>query len=107
MLAKLVVHAEDRSSAIRLAIRALEETVILGCTTNASFLARILEHPEFQAGRVETGFIPAHADSLEPASLADAERRLLLAAAALSNRDFLERANAVPEPFASMGGWRN
>ncbi len=107
MLAKLIVHAVDRKSATLLAIRALEETVILGCTTNSSFLARVLAHPEFQAGRVETGFIPAHADSLAAPPLEDAERRVLLAAAALSNRDFLERVHAVPEPFASMGAWRN
>ncbi len=107
MLAKLIVHAVDRKSATLLAIRALEETVILGCTTNSSFLARVLAHPEFQAGRVETGFIPAHADSLAAPPLEDAERRVLLAAAALSNRDFLERVHAVPEPFGSMGAWRN
>ena len=107
MLAKLIVHASDRRTAIQLAIRALEETVILGCTTNASFLARVLAHPEFQAGRVDTGFIPTHAAALAAQPLEDQERRLLLAAAALSNRDFLERVRAVPEPFASMGAWRN
>ena len=107
LLAKLIVHASDRRTAIQLAIRALEETVILGCTTNTSFLARVLAHPEFQAGRVETGFIPAHADALAAPPLEDQERRVLLAAAALSNRDFLERVTAVPEPFASMGAWRN
>ncbi len=107
MLAKLIVHATDRDSAIALAIRALEETVILGCTTNAGFLARVLAHPDFQAGRVETGFIPAHAAALATRPLEDGERRVLLAAAALSNRDFLERVKAVPEPFASMGAWRN
>jgi propionyl-CoA carboxylase alpha chain/3-methylcrotonyl-CoA carboxylase alpha subunit/acetyl-CoA/propionyl-CoA carboxylase biotin carboxyl carrier protein len=107
MLAKLIVHAADRKSAIALAIRALEETVILGCTTNASFLARVLAHPDFQAGRVETGFIPAHAAALASRPLEDTERQVLLAAAALSNRDFLERVHAVPEPFASMGAWRN
>ncbi len=107
MLAKLSVHASDREQAIELAIRALEQTVVLGCTTNASFLARVLDHPDFRAGRVETGFIPAHAESLKVEPLDAEGRRIVLAAAALSNRDFCERVAAVPEPFASIGAWRN
>ncbi|MBK7950593.1 MAG: ATP-grasp domain-containing protein [Deltaproteobacteria bacterium] len=107
MLAKLIVHAEDRASAIELAIRALRETVVLGCTTNADFLARVLTHPDFRAGRVETGFIPAHAADLARRALGEDERRIVLAAAALADRDFNERVAAVPEPHASIGAWRN
>jgi propionyl-CoA carboxylase alpha chain/3-methylcrotonyl-CoA carboxylase alpha subunit/acetyl-CoA/propionyl-CoA carboxylase biotin carboxyl carrier protein len=107
MLAKLIAHGRDRDEAIDRAIRALSETVVLGCTTNASFLARVLDHPDFRAGRVETGFIPARKGDLAAPPLDPAERRVLLAAAALSNRDFLERVGAVPEPFASIGAWRN
>ena len=107
MLAKLIVHGSDRSEAIARAIRALEETVILGCATNASFLSRVLAHPAFQAGRVETGFLPAHAAALASRPLEEDERRLVLAAAALSDRDFLERMKAVPALHAAMGAWRN
>jgi acetyl/propionyl-CoA carboxylase alpha subunit len=107
MLAKLIVHGRDRREAIERAIRALEETVILGCTTNASFLARVLAHPDFQAGHVETGFLPAHAAALAARPLEEDERRVLLAAAALSDRDFLERIEAVPALHAAMGAWRN
>ncbi|MEZ4278924.1 MAG: biotin carboxylase N-terminal domain-containing protein [Myxococcota bacterium] len=107
LLAKLIVHGRDRGEAITRAIRALEETVILGCATNAPFLARVLAHPDFQAGRVETGFLPAHAAELAGRPLDEDERRLLLAAAALSNRDFLERMQAVPALHAAMGDWRN
>jgi acetyl/propionyl-CoA carboxylase alpha subunit len=107
MLAKLIVHGRDRREAIERAIRALEETVILGCTTNASFLARVLAHPDFQAGHVETGFLPAHAAALAARPLEEEERRVLLAAAALSDRDFLERIEAVPALHAAMGAWRN
>jgi acetyl/propionyl-CoA carboxylase alpha subunit len=81
--------------------------VILGCTTNASFLARVLAHPDFQAGHVETGFLPAHAAALAARPLEEDERRVLLAAAALSDRDFLERIEAVPALHAAMGAWRN
>lgn len=107
MLAKIIVHGANREEAIARARQALSETVILGCTTNGAYLERILAHPEFVAGRVETGFIPAKADALAAKPLEPEERRRLLAAAALSNRDFLERASAVPEPAASMGAWQN
>jgi acetyl/propionyl-CoA carboxylase alpha subunit len=107
MLAKLIVHGRDRDEAISRAREALRESVILGCTTNAAFLERILAHPDFKAGRVETGFIPAHATELASPELSGAERSAILAIAALSNRDFMERARSVPEPYASMGAWRN
>jgi propionyl-CoA carboxylase alpha chain/3-methylcrotonyl-CoA carboxylase alpha subunit/acetyl-CoA/propionyl-CoA carboxylase biotin carboxyl carrier protein len=107
LLAKLIVHGQDREQAIDRAIAALRETVVLGCTTNASFLARVLDHPDFRAGRVETGFLADRAAALAAKRLDEAERRVVLAAAALSDRDFRERIAAVPAPFASMGAWRN
>lgn len=107
MLAKIIVHAATREEAIERARKALSETVLLGCTTNAAYLERILGHPDFAAGRVETGFIPRHSDALAPRSLDPLERATILAAAALSNRDFLERVEAIPQPHASMGAWQN
>jgi len=107
MLAKIIVHGANRQEAIERARRALSETVILGCTTNAAYLERILGHADFAAGRVETGFIPAHAKELAAEPLRPNERATILAAAALANRDFNERVEAVPQPHASMGAWRN
>jgi acetyl-CoA/propionyl-CoA carboxylase biotin carboxyl carrier protein len=107
MLAKIIVHGRDRDEAIERARHALRESVILGCTTNAAFLERILAHPDFSAGRIETGFIPAHAAELAKPSMDPDERAAILAVAALSDRDFMERVDSVPEPFASMGAWRN
>jgi len=107
MLAKLIVHGRDRDEAIERARQALRESVILGCTTNAAFLERILAHPAFKAGQVETGFIPAHATELATPQLEPDDRTAILAVAALSDRDFMERVEAVPEPYGLMGAWRN
>jgi acetyl/propionyl-CoA carboxylase alpha subunit len=107
MLAKVIAHGRDREEAIRRARRALRESVILGCTTNAAFLERILAHPDFAAGKVETGFIPAHEAELGTSELSPDRRTAILAIAALSNRDFLDRVRAVPQPYASMGAWQN
>jgi propionyl-CoA carboxylase alpha chain/3-methylcrotonyl-CoA carboxylase alpha subunit/acetyl-CoA/propionyl-CoA carboxylase biotin carboxyl carrier protein len=107
MLAKIIVHGRDRDEAIARAREALRETVILGCATNAAYLERILAHPDFSAGRVETGFIPSHRAELGTSALDSSQRLEVLAVAALINRDFLERIDAVPEPYASMGAWHN
>ena len=57
MLSKLIVHAADRPSAIARMRRALDEYFIGGIKTNLSLFRRILEHPDFVAGRIDTGFL--------------------------------------------------
>jgi acetyl/propionyl-CoA carboxylase alpha subunit len=57
LLAKLIVHAEDRAAAIRRMLTALDQTVVLGLTTNLDFLKAILTHPDFQSGMATTHFI--------------------------------------------------
>src|SRR5258708_22572993 len=57
MLAKLIVHASDRASAIARMRRALDEYFIGGIKTNLPLFRRILEHPDFVTGRIDTGFL--------------------------------------------------
>ena len=57
LLAKLIVHAEDREAAIRRMRRALDEFVVEGVKTNLAFHRRLMDHPEFQAGRIDTHFL--------------------------------------------------
>lgn len=57
MIAKLVVHAEDRHLAIEKMMAALQATVIQGVETNIDFLQRVLSHPAFLAGALFTGFV--------------------------------------------------
>jgi propionyl-CoA carboxylase alpha chain/3-methylcrotonyl-CoA carboxylase alpha subunit/acetyl-CoA/propionyl-CoA carboxylase biotin carboxyl carrier protein len=107
MLAKLVVHGRDRSESIKRALHALNDTLVLGVTTNVDFLKRIILHPAFADGQIHTGFILRHSKDLDPPPLSMEQRDMLLAAAALSSREFIDRAFAVPEPYASLGNWRN
>jgi 3-methylcrotonyl-CoA carboxylase alpha subunit len=58
MIAKLVVHAEDRTAALRILRKALDEYKIVGVSTNIEFLRALAGHEAFIAGEVETGFIP-------------------------------------------------
>ncbi len=57
MIAKLVVHAGDRESALKALIGALEQTEIAGSTVNTAFLAALAADPDFAAGDVDTGLI--------------------------------------------------
>ena len=57
LLAKLVVWGTDRDEAIARMRRALSEYEVFGIRTNIPFFRQILEHPDFIAGRCDTGFI--------------------------------------------------
>jgi acetyl/propionyl-CoA carboxylase alpha subunit len=57
MIAKLVVHGEDRADALRRLRAALDEFEIVGPKTNIPFLKTLAAHSAFGAGDVETGFI--------------------------------------------------
>ncbi|HJZ86330.1 MAG TPA: acetyl-CoA carboxylase biotin carboxylase subunit [Polyangia bacterium] len=57
LLAKLIVHAEDRPAALRRARGALTEFVVEGIKTNLDFHRRLLATPEFQAGSFDTEFL--------------------------------------------------
>jgi acetyl-CoA carboxylase biotin carboxylase subunit len=57
LLSKLVAHAGRRPEAIARMERALEEYFVGGIATNLPLFRRILRHPEFVAGKVDTGFL--------------------------------------------------
>jgi acetyl-CoA carboxylase biotin carboxylase subunit len=106
LLSKLAVWATDRHEAIARLQRALAEYEILGLQTNIPFFRRILEQPDFVAGRLDTGFIDralaAGLMSEEPPSAA--EERVALLAAALHVEG---RRNSHPAPAAPAGSaWK-
>jgi acetyl-CoA/propionyl-CoA carboxylase biotin carboxyl carrier protein len=105
MLAKLVGHGATRALAISRLAQALQESVLLGVTVNADYLARVLQHPAFQQGETDTGFLERHREALRPVPLSDEQRRLLLAVAARALPE--PAARPAPEPYAAMGAWRN
>ncbi len=60
LLAKLVVSAENREDAINKMIWALSHYVVLGITTNISFLKEVLDHEAFRNGNITTHFIDTY-----------------------------------------------
>jgi 3-methylcrotonyl-CoA carboxylase alpha subunit len=64
LLAKIIVHGEDRAGAILAMRAALAGITIEGIVTNLDFLRRLLDHPAFIDGRTTTGFIETHRATL-------------------------------------------
>lgn len=67
MLAKLITHGEDREEATRKMIRALRSLSIQGIRNNREFLIRVLEHPAYRRGEIDTHFLQRHPVEAEPA----------------------------------------
>ncbi len=57
LLAKVIVHGHDRGEALARMRQALDSFIIEGVTTTIPFLARVMRHPDFIAGRVDTKFL--------------------------------------------------
>ncbi|MGH9671711.1 MAG: acetyl-CoA carboxylase biotin carboxylase subunit [Bryobacteraceae bacterium] len=57
LLAKLIAHGRDRAEAISRMSRALEMFVVEGVHTTIPLHQRILAHPDFLAGHIDTAFL--------------------------------------------------
>ncbi|NNM78701.1 acetyl/propionyl/methylcrotonyl-CoA carboxylase subunit alpha [Sphingomonas sp. ID1715] len=66
MVAKLIAHGGDRDEARTQLAEALEETVVWPVRTNAGFLVKALEHPDFVGGTLDTGLIAREGEALMP-----------------------------------------
>jgi 3-methylcrotonyl-CoA carboxylase alpha subunit len=112
LVAKLIVWDNDRAAAVRRLRSALEETRMVGLTTNLPFLSAIATHPAFVAAELDTGFIGRHLADLLPASAPAPEQALALATVGvLLERAARARAEAAAsaDPFSPWGhtdGWR-
>ena len=57
MLAKLIVHADTREQAISKMRTALGEVIIEGIDTNIDYQYEIMNHPDYQSGKIDIEFI--------------------------------------------------
>jgi propionyl-CoA carboxylase alpha chain len=57
LIAKLIVHAEDRNKAIAKMLRAIEEYQITGIQTTLGFCTYVLNHEAFVSGQFDTKFV--------------------------------------------------
>ena len=107
MIAKICTWGRDRAQAIRRMSRALDETVILGITTNLVLHHRVLADPRFAAGRYDTGLLGTEL----PAQRGEraGERQAALAAVAIARYEDDRRRSVKrdlrpePSPWARQG----
>ncbi|MDP5219338.1 biotin carboxylase N-terminal domain-containing protein [Ruegeria sp. 2205SS24-7] len=86
MLAKIIAHGPDRDTALRRLRRAVAESVLLGCDTNAAFLAEVLAQPAFMAGQATTDLLAqAYPDGFS-APLPRAQEAAIAAALLMQDR---------------------
>jgi len=57
LLAKVIVHGNTREEALARMRQALDSFIIEGVTTTIPFLSRVMRHPDFVAGKVDTKFL--------------------------------------------------
>jgi acetyl-CoA/propionyl-CoA carboxylase, biotin carboxylase, biotin carboxyl carrier protein len=104
MLGKIIVHAPNRESARQALIGALDDTAILGLTTNLGFLRQLTDDPAYRAAQVDTGWLdrnPGHFRD-EPDDLA-----ACIGAWALARKRVAASGDGdARDPFGVGDGWR-
>jgi acetyl-CoA carboxylase, biotin carboxylase subunit len=112
ILAKLVTFGEDRDGARRRMLRALDEYVVHGVSTGIELHKRILRHPRFIAGQVDTAFLEEHAQELLTPPPADVPDLAFVAAALATPARAAARsapvngdAEDIPTPWQTTGSW--
>ncbi len=102
MLSKLIAFAPDRATAIARLRCALDEYVIGGIRTNLELLRRILDDADFQAARIDTGYLDRLLTQT-PAASADANT---VDAAAIAAVHF-EAPQATPSVNRAQTPWQS
>ncbi len=96
MIAKVIAHGRDRNEAFDRLAAALGDTVVIGPHANAAFLKALASHPDFRAGRFDTGFIDRNLAALTQVDPADE------AAAVAAGIEAL-----LAPPTAATEGWHD
>ena len=112
MLGKVIAHGPTRESARQALVTALDDTAILGLTTNLGFLRGLAASDEFRDNAIDTAYLDTHPDAVRPEGV---ESAAVLAAWALATDSSAADprrqgedapARREPHPFGVGDGWR-
>ena len=108
MIAKVIVHDRDRTSALRRMAALMGETEVVGVTTNAGLLKALCSHPAFVGGEIDTGFIERHRDTLFPKAAPADDRAFAIATLArlVEWQDRAPTAGDPHSPWNEQNGFR-
>jgi 3-methylcrotonyl-CoA carboxylase alpha subunit len=97
MIAKVIAHGHDREEARERLADMLADSAVWPVKTNASFLVKALDHPDFVSGNVDTGLIGRDGDAMTAVPEPSADALEAAAAALVSTYDAPAfRLNAAP-----------
>src|SRR3546814_11304897 len=106
MIAKRIAHGETRDEARETLSEMLEDSAVWPVKTNSAFLIRALEHPDFVAGKVDTGLIDRDGDAMaaepepSPQALTNAAMAMVprsLQAGFRPNQPYARTAPSLPD----------
>jgi len=105
LLAKLIVHADNREAAIQRMQTALKDFIVHGVITNIDFLQAVLSHPNFANGEVTTRWVETDFQW----NLPTAPSFESLVAASLADLTIVNRQSPIenrndPDPYSP---WKN
>jgi acetyl/propionyl-CoA carboxylase alpha subunit len=100
MLGKIIVHGATREAARSQLLQALDDTAVLGLTTNVGFLRQLVASEAFRDCRIDTGWLDQHLDGFTREQPPEA---LCIAAWHLAH---VSSAADPAHPFGVGDGWR-
>lgn len=104
MIAKLIVHGEDREDAIRKMTKAIEDYDIVGLETTLNFCRFAINHEAFVSGNFDTHFVKYHFE--DPNILDVTDRDVQLVASVLGNYVLNEGSvHADYSPSSDTSDW--
>ncbi len=101
MIAKLVVHAENRKAAISKMRGAIKDFNIKGVKNTLSFGAFVMNHPAFIAGEIDTHFVAKYFRNSAPTACTIEEQ----IAAKIALIHYLEQRQKLRIPDTSKTNW--
>ena len=106
LLAKLIVHADDRASALARMRRALAELRIAGVDTTVPFHRAVLDEPDFIAAAIDIRYVECHPELMMTPADDSAAVTAAVAAAILEDEARSRPATRRSAASTNTGAWR-
>ena len=106
MIAKLIVHGDNRNLAIDNMLQALDQFFISGVSHNLNFLCSILQNDRFRSGNTTTNFIQQqYPDGYQEEKLNSRQQLIAASIMACIHQSNIERLKFIPENVSKHSAW--
>ena len=113
MLAKVITWGHNRGEAVGKMVHALQQTVVLGVTTNLPYLLTILQEPTFLSGQTSTNYLQEQLPNWQPDPMSEAAWlgtaifELLHGGGKQSGAPVAGQEPSAYDPWGETAVWRN